>query len=319
MVKNDKWCKEAKITTGADYGLHWIAHCFRVPFDPLPFLFFFGNQDCGKSILHEAFALLVTGGVVSADRALTNNNFNGELANGVLAYVEEKNISGSTNAYNRIKDWVTSPVIWIRKMRTDAYPQPNTLHFVMCANEQEACPVIPGDTRITMIRVADLEEDIPKPILRKLLEEEASHFMHTLMNVEFSTPEGRLYLPILATGDKDAQALKNHPEGFFISKYVKVRKGATLAKREVYDRYEAWARENEVKSILDNRVFGGRIVDWFSRKILGPGKSPPKALYQGERYDAYVGIELVSKEGAPPFPMVDGVLSPLDVPAVPMT
>ncbi len=77
-----------------------------------------------------ALALLMTAGVVAADRALTNtSDFNGELANGVLATVEEKDISLTPGAYNKLKDWTTSEKIWIRKMRTDAYPQANTLHL----------------------------------------------------------------------------------------------------------------------------------------------------------------------------------------------
>jgi chaperonin GroEL (HSP60 family) len=43
-------------------------------------LFFFGPENSGKSIFHEAFNELVTTGVVMADRALTNqSDFNGEL------------------------------------------------------------------------------------------------------------------------------------------------------------------------------------------------------------------------------------------------
>ncbi len=201
-IKKLGWAQEANIRTGYQYGLAWIACCFRDPFEPLPFLFFFGNQNSGKSILHEALACLVTGGVVSADRALTNNNqFNGELANGVLAIVEEKNIAGSSHAYNRIKEWVTSRVLWIRKMRMDAYPQPNTLHFMMMANEQDACPVIPGDTRIMVIEVPDLldDQEIPKSELLVKLKEEAPHFMRTLMEVELPQASGRLHLPVVDT------------------------------------------------------------------------------------------------------------------------
>ena len=37
------------IKTGADYGLLWAAFCLREPYRKLPYLFFYGDQDCGKS------------------------------------------------------------------------------------------------------------------------------------------------------------------------------------------------------------------------------------------------------------------------------
>jgi hypothetical protein len=243
-LKKLPWAIEANIRTGAQYGLAWTACMFRDPFEQLPFLFFFGNQNCGKSIFHEALSLLVTGGVVSADRALTNNNeFNGELANAVLAFIEERNIAGSPHAYNRIKDWVTAKVIWIRKMRTDAYPQPNTLHFCMMANDQENCPVIPGDTRITVIEVPDLlpEQEIPKSILQKRLEEEAPHFMHTLMNLELPQAQGRLRLPVVNTYKKQrSEEMHRTPLESFIREQCYPAPGQKILFAEFYEKYINW-------------------------------------------------------------------------------
>jgi phage/plasmid-associated DNA primase len=157
-IRSSEWATRANIKSGADYLLYWIACMLQDVFEPLPYLFFYGDQNSGKSIFHEAVSLLMTKGVAAADRALTNaNDFNGELANAVLCYVEEKDISvAGAAAYNKIKDWVTSKMISIRKMRTDSYSQRNTTHWVQCANNREACPIFPGDTRITMVFVPDL-------------------------------------------------------------------------------------------------------------------------------------------------------------------
>lgn len=201
-IKNLHWAKEANIRNGYQFGLTWIACCFRDPFEPLPFLFFFGNQECGKSILHEGLSKLITSGVVNAKRALTNrSDFNGELEGGVLAIIEEEDISGSPHAYSRMKDLITTKEVWIRKMRTDSYPQPNTLHFLMFANNQSYCPIIPGDSRIMVIEVRDLlkDEEIPKKELLQLLEDEASHFMHTLMNVTLPKAKNRMSLQVVDT------------------------------------------------------------------------------------------------------------------------
>ena len=50
-------------------------------------------------------------------------------------------------------------------MRTDAYPIPNSLHFIQVANSPEHCPVFPGDTRITVIHVPKPKVDIPREVL----------------------------------------------------------------------------------------------------------------------------------------------------------
>ncbi len=123
-IRGDAWCRSVGILTGADYLRHWIACLIRHPFERLPYLFLYGPQNSGKSILHEAIELLFTKGVVPADRALTNSNdFNGELANAILCVVEEKDISKAQGAYNKIKDWTTAINISIRKMKTDGFVQ----------------------------------------------------------------------------------------------------------------------------------------------------------------------------------------------------
>lgn len=208
-----EWAKRANIKTGADYLLAWAACMFRAPFVPLPYLFFYSpKQNNGKSIFHEALALLMTNGVASADRALTNpNDFNGELANAVLAYVEEKDVSKAAGAYNKIKEWVTSPLLWIHKKRMDIYSQANTLHFVHTANTREACPVFPGDERITMFFVPDLKpgQEIAKPILLDRLRAEAPAFMRTILDLQLPPLTGRLHLPVVSTQNKQAAEENN--------------------------------------------------------------------------------------------------------------
>ncbi|MCC6493225.1 MAG: hypothetical protein IT424_09405 [Pirellulales bacterium] len=198
-----QWAADAGIASGGDYLKAWIAAMVREPFEPLPYLFFFGPENSGKSIFHEAVALLVTKGVVQADRSLTNqNDFNGELANAVLCVVEEKDIATAKGAYAKIKEWVTAKTISIRRMRTDSYTQPNTTHWVQCANSRQFCPVFPGDTRITMSYVPPLKHEIPKPILLERLKAEAPRFMRTLADLKLPGSEGRLRIPIVATDQK---------------------------------------------------------------------------------------------------------------------
>src|ERR1041384_5608723 len=101
----------------------------RFPFEPLPYLFFHGDQNCGKSSFHEAAALLMTKGAVKANRVLkARDDFNGELENAILCYVEEETLP--KKAYTAIKDYVTSLTLAIRKMRTNQFMTPNTTKWV---------------------------------------------------------------------------------------------------------------------------------------------------------------------------------------------
>ncbi len=287
-IKNLHWAQELNIRNGYQYGLAWVACCFRDPFEPLPFLFFFGNQDCGKSIFHEALSLLVTGGVVRADRALVNNNnFNGELAGGVLAVIEEKDISGSTTAYNRIKDWVTSKTLSIRKMRTDAYEQPNTLHFVMFSNSQSACPVVSDDTRIMVIEVPDLlsEQDIPKEVFLKLLEDEAPAFMHTLMNLELPQAQGRLHLPVVDTYKRQrSKDMSQDSLQVFTKEVAHYAPGEKILYAEFYEKFITWMDTSErfewskakVSRALPSDTPGGASGGKNQRYIGNLSWDPPK-------------------------------------------
>lgn len=237
------------IKTGADYLRAWVACAFRDPFEPLPYLFLFGPENSGKSIFHEALAALVTKGVASADRALSNNSdFNGELAGAVVCYVEERDLSQSKHANARMKEWVTARILWIRKMRTDAYAQPNTTHWIQCANRQSNCPVFPGDTRITVLYVDDLlpDQEIPKKEMMVHLENEAPHFMHTLLTMQMPPVKGRLRLPVITTANKiHAEEMSKDELERFIDEFCIRETGARLPFKDFYDRFFAWVPAEE--------------------------------------------------------------------------
>ena len=136
------WAIDANIRTGADYLRRWVACAFRDPFQPLPYLFFFGPEDSGKSIFYESLQRLVTKGVVKAERSLTSE-FNGELSGAVICAVEEMDIAKAPGAHAKIKEYSTGRTILIRKMRHDCFAQPNATHWVQTANSREELPRFP--------------------------------------------------------------------------------------------------------------------------------------------------------------------------------
>jgi len=247
VIKTLPWAQKANVKKGADYGLLWMACMLRNPFQHLPYLFFYGDEDCGKSIFHESFDYLMTKGRVSANNSLQNQNgFNGELEGAILAVIEEIDISHTPGALAKIKEWVTAPTIPIRKMRMDQFSMANTLHFIQVSNFAENCPILSGDTRITMIYVPPLDVIVPRDDMTVMLLQEAPHFMRTLLDVSLPKIGGRLGVPIIETHNKvRAQEQRRSPLEQFIAEHCHKVAGAMIPFKDFYDKFLAWLPRDE--------------------------------------------------------------------------
>jgi Family of unknown function (DUF5906) len=252
-----EWAQQSNIKTGGDYLRSILAAMIRDPFEPTPYLFLYGPENCGKSILWEACDLLFTG-IVKADRALSSqNDFNGELAGAVMCVIEEKDISKASGALNRIKDYVTSRTLSIRRMRTDTYQIPNTTHWFQFSNDPTACPVFPGDTRITSIDVPPLRQgtEVPKAELLEKLGLEAPAFLRTLLDLTLPVRTGRMRIPIVETEAKELLAEDNAPLLAFIRQCCELKPDAETVKQEVFNRYCLWATDQGESPIGDSEFF----------------------------------------------------------------
>lgn len=241
----NKWAHENGIKTGGEYLLMWIASMIQFPHEPLPYLFFYGEQGTGKSTLHEAISLLMTRGVVKADSALISpSGFNGELLTAVLCVVEETDLRhNKTLAYNRIKDWVTGSTINIHTKGLTPFTAPNTTHWLQCANESEACPIFPGDTRITMMKVDKLDQAtyIAKRDLMHLLKKEAPDFLATILKINIPFANDRLAIPVIETDEKDKAAKLNQTDlETFLDQQCHFVSGKMILLSEFYDRFKDW-------------------------------------------------------------------------------
>jgi len=274
VVKETAWCKNWGIFSGRDYLTAWISSLIQEPFEPLPYLFMYGPQESGKSIFHEAISLLMTAGVVGADRALTSSSdFNGELANAVLGVIDEVNIAAAgPSVYNKIKEWTTAQYLSIRPMYQQTYQQRNCLHFVQTANYRDNCPIFPGDTRITAMYVAPLIEEIPKPILIRALEEEAPHFLATALSLSLPASNSRLRLPVLNTAGKDMAAESNkNPLEEFIAEHCYPVIGEKVMFKSFYESFVETLSPFE-KASWTKRKIRQNIPDEFPIGIASGGQ-----------------------------------------------
>jgi hypothetical protein len=259
------WAQEWGIVNGGDYLKAWISCMFRYPECKLPYLFFYGVQNSGKSTIHEAIAELLVNkkGVARADRAMTSvNGYNGELMGAILAVVDEIDVANSgPDAYNRLKDWTTGTSIAIHAKHKTVIQVPNMLHFMQFGNSRDNLPVFQGDTRITAMCVPAPEKDIPKDFLFEKLREEAPAFLRTLLDMEIPEAIGRLRLPIIETrGKKELMASNKDFFEVFIEERCYATPGARMKftdfKKELYK-----DMDDVQKSVLTEQVVRKRLSE----------------------------------------------------------
>ena len=141
-------------------------------------------------------------------------------------------------------------------MRTDAYKQRNTLHFIQTGNKITNVYLEPGDTRIVVIFVPDLEpgEEIPKNELKAKLRDEAAHFMRTVMDLTLPSPYSRLGLPPLRTKNKDrAEDMNRNALETFISEQCFAVPGETIRVRFVLQAVHRMASYGAAVQLAERR------------------------------------------------------------------
>jgi hypothetical protein len=294
-VQGTDWCSQWGLYTGADYLRAWVAAMIQDPFEPLPYLFFYGPQDTGKSVFHESISLLFTSGIVSISTALASSaGYNAEVANAILGFIEEKDLSAvKDTAYTKIKEWTTCKTMVVHRKGHTPYNQPNTLHMCHMANKATACPMEDGDTRITAILVEILEKIIPKKALFVKLEEEAPFFLRTVMTTHLPESHTRLRVPMLATQHKkDLEEMHQTPFETFASENLYSCNGQTVKFADFYAKYREFCalrnaepeKKSHVLQMLRNRadkwtigVRGGKQYH-IANVSMDPSEKAKKAL-----------------------------------------
>ena len=262
-VTKNPWCLANNIKTGGEYLKLWVASMLQNPYDHLPYLFFYSQeQGTGKTTFYEAHRSLFVHGFVKANQALkSDRGFNGELHGAILCAIEEEDLGGHNKAiYDRIKDWVTGEEILIHPKGKTPYHVLNTTHWVQCSNDHRYCPVFPGDTRVTMITVQQIDplDMIPAPRLKEQLRREAPAYLSTLLNLDIPDCDDRLRVPAIETTEKRfvQEMNKSEVERFVDERIVKCD-GAKILFSEFYNAFIGWLDLMEQSHWSKTRVSRG--------------------------------------------------------------
>lgn len=261
-ILKDPFCIANNIPNGSTYLKYWLSFILQKPYLQLPYLFLFSMaEDTGKTMFYEAIGRLLTKGVVRADTALTNTSgFNGELFGAIICVIEETNLSTSKIALQRIKDLVTAKTISIHPKGGTPFMAPNLTHWIQCANDPSYCSVLEGDTRLTVIGVNKLTNNIPRDILHQYLDKEAPFFLKHILDIKLPPPASRLALPVIGTQDKLlAQSFVDGTLMEFFEENCITMPGNAILFSKLYADYCTFAGTERVSKI----VFGRKIPDRF--------------------------------------------------------
>lgn len=243
-IKIDPWCKANGILNGADYLKIWVASLFQDPYAHLPYLFFYGPEDSGKSSFHRSLKTLLTRGYMRGDGALSNtSSFNGELDGAIICVVEETDLRKNKLANRRMKDWVEADDFNCTYKGKTSFLAVNTMHWIQCDNDYQACAVFSGDTRVTMCYVEAIDPlaMIPKKKLFPLLEKEAPDFLAEILSIEIPESDTRLNVPIIGTDAKSAvQKLNQTSLQIFLEEMCASAPGQMIKVSDFYNRFFNW-------------------------------------------------------------------------------
>lgn len=172
------------------------------------------------------------------------------------------------DAYSRIKDWVTGRQLPIHTKGLTPYTIPNSSHWLQASNDFRACPIVAGDSRITMIHVQPLPpgSSIPKEQLLNMLRKEASDFLAEVLALEIPPSGDRLNVPVIETGEKiNAQRSNLTRLEAFLTERCHQVDGKMIRLGEFVEKFHEWLDHSDIH-------------EWPKRKV---GKELPPHFPKG--------------------------------------
>jgi len=133
----------------------------------------------------------------------------------------------------------------------------NCTHWIQCANRHNYCPVLPGDTRITMIEVPPIRN--PVKDLATKLQHEASDFLAILLDIDIPPSGVRLALPVIESATKRAVQMTNSdPIQQFLTQFMEPCDGYLTEAAAMYSEFIKAYPDTQIKRHGFNRAIPPR-------------------------------------------------------------
>lgn len=135
-----------------DWFVNWLAAVFQKRIQTKTAWLFSGVEGTGKGALFNEILRPLFGHdhAVSMETKLLDDQFNGFLQNKIVVFIDEgdaNNTSKVDATMAKLRNWITEPVISIRKMHREALNHPNFANFIMATNSRMPLKLSPSDRR----------------------------------------------------------------------------------------------------------------------------------------------------------------------------
>jgi hypothetical protein len=216
-----------------EYVLDWLAaplQSLRNKGKPMKMgtaLVFQGEQGSGKGTLHEIVAVLYgSSNVALLSQDSLDSRFNGELIDKLFVTANEVMSSSnrSMEVANKLKMWVTDPLIPIEEKFQGMILSPNTFNIIFTSNDDRPVIIERGDRRFCVFHSKKLSTILTRRIYADLLNDKkavAAFFDHLLsrhVKIGFGDlfdSEARQQLIVASMPSEERFALAVKEEGWY--------------------------------------------------------------------------------------------------------
>jgi hypothetical protein len=177
--------------------LSWLAWIVQTQRRPNWSLLIQGVEGDGKSWIHYLMAVVLGAeNVRIIDGSLLESAFTAWAEGSLFNTLEEIRLHGTSKyeILNRLKPFITNPVVQVHRKGRDAYTVPNTAGYMALTNYRDALPVGQGDSRYFMafsqwqtgaaIREFKAQNPTYYPLLYKILERSPGALRKWLLEFE---------------------------------------------------------------------------------------------------------------------------------------
>lgn len=190
-----------------DHFLHWLAFIWQRRRKTMTAWVFHGVEGTGKGILFHKILRPLFGDKLAQIRTLDmlEEPYNGYMRSALILFVDESTtdkVRNLSKVVNKLKNWITDPVIPIREMHLDQYDSPNNLNIIFASNHHNVMQISSSDRRFNVAPRQEVKLNMTEQFLT-LLSDELQTFAHWLSS--YAVNEDAVRAALVNSAKQDIQ------------------------------------------------------------------------------------------------------------------